>query len=227
MTEIELIPAATALLVRDGADGVETLMLRRNSKIAFGGMWVFPGGSVDPEDKRDTHEESARIAAVREIEEETQLQVDADHLVPWSYWEPPARPTQQGSGPIRRFATWFFACPAPAGDVTIDMGEIHEHRWLTPAAALDLRRQGEIEIVPPTWITLTQLSRHGSVEAAMTWARSAPTREFCTRPIGKDPMTLAWAGDEAYPGDGAGAAGDRNRLVMHESEWEYTTTLTD
>ena len=25
-------------------------MLRRNAKIDFGGMWVFPGGRIDPED---------------------------------------------------------------------------------------------------------------------------------------------------------------------------------
>lgn len=202
-------------------------MLRRNSKIAFGGMWVFPGGAVDEEDRRETHEESARVAAVREIEEETGLVADAEHLVPWSYWEPPARPAMQGSGKIRRFATWFFVCPAPGGEVAIDMGEIHEHRWLTPTAAFELRRNGEIEIVPPTWMTLMQLDRHDSVDAAIAWATSAPTREFCTRPIGKDPMTLAWAGDEAYPDDGAGGEGERNRLVMHDGEWEYQSTLPD
>ena len=39
-----LIPAATAIVVRDGDEGIEALMLRRNSKLAFaGGMWVFPG----------------------------------------------------------------------------------------------------------------------------------------------------------------------------------------
>ena len=46
------VPAATVILLRDGPDGLETLMLRRNSKLAFvGGMWVFPGGRVDPEDR--------------------------------------------------------------------------------------------------------------------------------------------------------------------------------
>ena len=46
-----LIQAATVILLRDGADGLETLMLRRNSKLAFvGGMWVFPGGRVDAQD---------------------------------------------------------------------------------------------------------------------------------------------------------------------------------
>ena len=42
-----LIPAATVVLVRDGDGGVEALMLRKNSKITFGGMWVFPGGKID------------------------------------------------------------------------------------------------------------------------------------------------------------------------------------
>ena len=38
------IPAATVVLLRDGDDGIELLMLKKNSKITFGGMWVFPGG---------------------------------------------------------------------------------------------------------------------------------------------------------------------------------------
>ena len=49
----EPIDAATVVVARDSADGVEVLMLRRNSKIYFGGMWVFPGGRVDPEDRAD------------------------------------------------------------------------------------------------------------------------------------------------------------------------------
>ena len=44
------IPAATVVLLRDGSEGVEVLMLKKNSKITFGGMWVFPGGKIDPED---------------------------------------------------------------------------------------------------------------------------------------------------------------------------------
>lgn len=46
--------AATVMLVRDGADGVEVFMLRRNPNSAFvGGVWVFPGGAVDPADTGD------------------------------------------------------------------------------------------------------------------------------------------------------------------------------
>ena len=42
----ELIPAATVVIMRDSESAIELLMLRKNSKVAFGGMWVFPGGAV-------------------------------------------------------------------------------------------------------------------------------------------------------------------------------------
>src|SRR5438876_6495650 len=49
--EQPLIPAATVVLLRDGTDGLETLLLRRNSKLEFaGGMWVFPGGRIGTAD---------------------------------------------------------------------------------------------------------------------------------------------------------------------------------
>lgn len=44
-------PAATVMLLRDGARGLEVCMLRRNLKSDFvGGAYVFPGGAVDPAD---------------------------------------------------------------------------------------------------------------------------------------------------------------------------------
>lgn len=72
----ELIPAATVLLLRDGADGVEKLM-RKNSRIVFRGFWVFPGGRIDPEDgsDQDAIPERARVTAAREAMEETALDV--------------------------------------------------------------------------------------------------------------------------------------------------------
>ena len=85
----EAVPAATAVLVRDGLDGVEVLMARRNSRLAFaGGAWVFPGGRVDPgdwdgepvTDLRDRRMlDAARRAAVREAAEETGAVIEADH----------------------------------------------------------------------------------------------------------------------------------------------------
>ena len=44
-------PAATLILLRDGASGPEVLMLQRTQSAAFlGGAYVFPGGSLDESD---------------------------------------------------------------------------------------------------------------------------------------------------------------------------------
>lgn len=44
--------AATVMLARDGASGVEVFMLRRNLNSDFvGGAYVFPGGAVDDHDR--------------------------------------------------------------------------------------------------------------------------------------------------------------------------------
>jgi len=44
--------ASTVVLLRDGTDGLEAYLLRRQRTMAFAaGMFVFPGGSVDPRDE--------------------------------------------------------------------------------------------------------------------------------------------------------------------------------
>jgi 8-oxo-dGTP pyrophosphatase MutT (NUDIX family) len=43
--------AATVMLLRDGAEGLEVFLLRRVAQMAFaGGMTAYPGGGVDPRD---------------------------------------------------------------------------------------------------------------------------------------------------------------------------------
>ncbi len=217
----EAIPAATVILLRDGPDGLETLMLRRNSKLEFaGGMWVFPGGRVDPEDHPDDGpdvEVAVRNAAVREAEEEAGLVVDPDALIPFSHWTPP-------KVAIKRFATWFFVARAPAGAITIDDGEIHESMWVRPADALRRRDEGEIELAPPTWLSLDRLATSATVDDALGEARSAEVESFVTA-IAKDPdgeLVAMWHGDAGYESGDASADGPRHRLVMAGSGgWRY------
>src|SRR5690606_34913593 len=148
------------ILVRDGHEGLEALLVRRNSNLVFhGGSWVFPGGRIDPGDysaeHSDDHESAAVAAAVREAQEEAGLVIPAATLRPFSHWTaPPGRP--------RRFATWFFLASAPDGDVATDGSEIDDHRWFTPAQALAARQAGEIELPPPTFVSLTRLGACGS-----------------------------------------------------------------
>src|SRR4051794_6398182 len=52
VTPAEPRHASTVVLMRDGADGLEAYLLRRQKTMAFAaGMYVFPGGSVDPRDE--------------------------------------------------------------------------------------------------------------------------------------------------------------------------------
>lgn len=216
--DLELIPAATVLLLRDGADDIEVLMVRRNSKIAFGGMWVFPGGRVD-DDELDPADPigSARRAAVREVEEETGLVISGDGLVEWSQWIPPKAAAMPTKGPRRRFSTWFFAVDAPDGEVAIDHGEIHDDVWISPTEAHRRHAAGEVELVPPTWITLWQLAQHRTVADALAWAADTPSRVFKTRSIQAKPPILAWSGDAEY---GDGSTG-RNRITLTANGWDY------
>jgi len=216
------IPAATVVLLRDAPSGVETLMLRRSSKLAFaGGAWVFPGGRIDPGDypsgapSTDDAEvaAAARAAAVRESMEEAGLAVDPSGLVWFAHWTP---------GPLaaRRFATWFFMARAPEGAVTIDDGEIREHLWIRPAEAIARREAGEIELIPPTWITLHQLADEPSVDAALTGALARDPQIYVTKIARVDGgIASVWQGDAAYDDGDATKPGPRNRLLMLDDGW--------
>jgi 8-oxo-dGTP pyrophosphatase MutT (NUDIX family) len=232
--EGEAIAAATVVPLRDvpqpdGSTALEVLMLRRNSTIAFGGTWVFPGGRVDPadEDAAALGDElaAARRAAAREALEEADLLVEPGAMVPLSHWTPP----EQGAlGSTKRFLTWFFLCRAPVGEagvVTIDGGEIHEDAWVRPAEMLARRDAGEIQLVPPTWVTLHHLARHATVDDALADAAAREPERFASRilqvPEGDRPLVLAWDGDVAYDGGPVDAPGPRHRLVMAEPAWRY------
>jgi len=196
-------------------------MLRRNSRGAFGGMWVFPGGQVDdadlPAHPAATDEiAAARRAAVREAEEEAGLRLDADALVVLSFWMPPPEAP-------RRFATWFFLCPAgDESDVVVDQREIREHQWLAPSAAIDLRQAGQIELAPPTFTTLWGLARFPDAASALQAAADRDPERFETHVArsrdGRLGATL-WAGDAGYEDHDMDRPGRRRRLVMDPAGW--------
>ncbi len=140
--------AASLLLLRDGADGLEVLMLRRAERVgdAGSGAAVFPGGLLDARD-RDAHAHcvgaddatlSARlglpeggldyaIAALRETFEEVDLLLasqpfDAAALQPWR------ERLQQGQAGMADFC-------ADTG-LQLDLRGLHYHsHWLTPPGA--------------------------------------------------------------------------------------------
>ncbi len=74
-TEVQIRQAATVMLVRDGDEGLEVFMLRRNLNSDFvGGAYVFPGGAVDPD---DSHRDLEAICeGLSDAEAATRLALD-------------------------------------------------------------------------------------------------------------------------------------------------------
>ena len=218
-----LIPAATVVLLRDGNGGVEVLMLKKNSKITFGGMWVFPGGKIDPEDypAADDVDAAARVAAARETEEEAGLSVSAEAFVQIAHWTPPP-------GPQKRFATWFFAAHISGDqDIAIDDGEIKEHAWIRPEDALAKHAAGEIDLVPPTWITLYHLSKYYPVSEVLSHFQQQGHKTYRTRVVkaASGDRVALWHGDAGYQTWDADVEGERHRLVMAQAGFRFENTV--
>lgn len=214
-----LIPAATVILLRDGASGPEVLMLRRNKSLkAFGGVWVFPGGRVDAADAPGADEITrARATAVRETSEETGLDISGEDFAVLSKWIPPVQEK-------RRFATWFFVARAPDMDVVIDDGEIHDFRWIGVKEAVELTPNAEMRIMPPTYVSLHSLMSFPDVETAIDGVHALEPELFETRFTQAEGgfMTL-WPGDCAYDSLDLSMSGQKRRLFAGAEHWDYQT----
>jgi hypothetical protein len=66
----------------------------------------------------------------------------------------------------------FFVTAAPEAQAVIHDGvELTEHLWLTPSRALEDYEKGKIGMVLPQIMTLEEISRFRTVEAAISSAR--------------------------------------------------------
>ncbi len=209
------IDAATVVIARDTRAGIEVLMLRKNSMILFGGMWVFPGGRVDAEDGAGATDalDAFRNAAKREAQEEAGIELSGCALKHFAHWlPPPIRPT--------RFSTHFFLTRAPEemAEIAIDGAEITEHAWVMPSTALRWRHEGEIEIATPTFVTLDWLRRYGTVQQVLD-SIEAPF-EYHTHITQTPEGSIAfYHGDVAYDLLDPNMPGPRRRANMLKSGW--------
>ncbi|MEU7930043.1 NUDIX hydrolase [Micromonospora echinofusca] len=225
--------AATVLLLRPAGDGFEVYLIRRVAAMAFGGMYAFPGGGVDPSDSQAhldwagptpagwgerlglTPEAAQAVvcAAAREVFEEAGvllagpdaqtvvgdvsgddweadrvaleqrrggfadllarrgLTLRSDLLLPWSRWITPEFEP-------RRFDTYFFVALLPEGQRTRDVsGEADHTLWVRPADALSRAAAGELTMLPPTLVSLSQVAAGGDLAGV---ARAAATRDAAT-----------------------------------------------
>ncbi|MCR9186994.1 MAG: NUDIX domain-containing protein [Halieaceae bacterium] len=213
-------PASTVVLLRDGPEGLETLLLKRNKALLFaGGYWVFPGGALEASDWEQAggdEERATRIAAAREAEEESGLKPAPDAMVLISHWTTPVVEP-------KRFSTWIYAAPVAAhAQVTIDGSEIHASRWLPVAQAVREHDAGELGVLPPTYITLCDIARYASVEELLRVERSRPPQavfpRFCH---GNGEVFVMFRGDAGYESGDGNRDGARHRAVLEDKRWRY------
>jgi 8-oxo-dGTP pyrophosphatase MutT (NUDIX family) len=213
-------PAATVVLIRDGAGGLETLMLKRNKALLFaGGVWVFPGGSLDLADWESSdgsEARAARIAAAREAQEESGLDIDADTMVQISHWTTPvAEP--------KRFYTWFFLALAPdEPEVVIDGSEIHDHSWMNVSEAIAAHESGDLGLFPPTIMTLRALQGYMTAEDAMIGiAARDPYDVFPVFASGGEEIQVFYRGDVSYDSGDPALRGASHRCILRDGVWHY------
>jgi 8-oxo-dGTP pyrophosphatase MutT (NUDIX family) len=168
----ETVPrlAATVIVLRGGATGLEVLLVKRNPEARFmGGAWVFPGGAVDRDEGQG--DAALRAAAVREVSEEAGIRLPApEELVPFSRWITPAQVKI-------RFDTWFYLAPLPPdAKPQVDGSEIVDARWYEPTRALQAMSEGELLLVFPTIKHLEQLSGFASADELLEHARRREIR---------------------------------------------------
>jgi 8-oxo-dGTP pyrophosphatase MutT (NUDIX family) len=214
-------PAATVVLVRDGVDGLEVLLAKRSSKLAFhGGAWVFPGGRIDPDDYAGAADDllgAARRAAAREAKEAAGVDVDSDALLHLSNWTTPEMSA-------KRFATWFFVGEVTGGEEVADGIETDRLHWFRPADAFAARDAGEIELAPPQYVTLLWLRDHGTVAAVMAAAAAGESVDYTPRFhfIEGGGAICVYNEDIAYDDLGRiDDPGPRHRLYLRDTAWEY------
>ena len=244
-TPAEPRDAATVVLLRDGVGEPEVYLLRRQTSMAFaGGMWVFPGGGVDPRDfddelvdrglwagpspaewarRLDCDEPMARAlvcAAVRETFEESgvllagptaeavvadttgeeweaqrvaletrelslttfledrSLVLRTDLLGAWSGWLTPVFEP-------RRYRTWFFVARLPEGQTARDVStESSSVAWLPAGEAVRQVEEGEIFMLPPTWLTCLEVAQHGHPDDVLDEARGRTIDMFIPEVVG-------------------------------------------
>lgn len=113
----------------------------------------------------DRHALLDRSVSLAELLGRRGLVLRADLLRPWSRWITPVMEP-------RRFDTRFFTAALPAGQRTRDVGgEASAVAWIEPSEALAGGRRGELALMPPTMVSLTELAACGTREAALTGPR--------------------------------------------------------
>ncbi len=145
------------------------------------------------------------------------VRIDLDAMEPFSRWITPTIET-------RRFDARFFLAAAPPHQVgKADGSETDRALFLSPRVALERHAAGDLALLPPTWMTLHQLSQARDVEEALALARASDTPALQPEVVqGAKGFTLCFPGDPAHSIATRALPGP-TRLTFQEGRWLNTT----
>jgi 8-oxo-dGTP pyrophosphatase MutT (NUDIX family) len=165
--------------------------------------------------KRDEYRREllAGTIAFVDVMRRERLRLALHELAYFAHWVTPEIET-------RRFDTRFFIARAPQGQTAVhDAGETTHSEWLAPLEAIERAQQGAISLPPPTWTTLSMLSRFVSIDAVLEWARSKPVPRVQPRFEKREDRTLLfYPGDPSYPAV-EGFDVSETRFVLENRRW--------
>ncbi len=174
---------------------LEVLLLKRTEEAKFmPGVWVFPGGAVDPGTATD--EAGYRACAVRELAEEAGIELaEAEELVLFSRWITPEVVS-------RRFDAWFFLALAPAHTPPA-AGRGRDHRGAAGSSRGRRSKShaaGELALAFPTVKQLESLLPHRTAEEAIAAHRDREVEPILPKVIGTpEEHRVVLPGDPDYP----------------------------
>lgn len=108
------LSGATAVILRDGADGAEILLVKRSDD----GAWSPVCGIVDPGE--DPH-----VTAIREASEEAGVEIAVERLA----WLNVTEPVVYANGDVTQYIDHTFRCRWLGGDPAPADGEASEARF--------------------------------------------------------------------------------------------------
>jgi 8-oxo-dGTP pyrophosphatase MutT (NUDIX family) len=189
---IPALPAASVLIVDDRPDLHVVIGRRRPGSAFVGGLIVFPGGGVDPEDGDEVARSrvpAASIpdldpvdaapflhAAIRETEEEVALDIAGPTPVDPNDFPHVGRMITP-VGPPRRYDTHFFLARYRGGTVVADRIELTDAWWERPGDILRRVDRGELDAILPTIAFLRSLSEYRNVADAFAATGCGERRE--------------------------------------------------
>jgi 8-oxo-dGTP pyrophosphatase MutT (NUDIX family) len=118
-----------------------------------------------------------RSSSLAELLARRGLVLRGDLLRPWAHWITPEIE-------VRRYDTRFFVAALPEGQHTRDVStESDRVLWIRPADAAEAARRGDMPMLPPTLVTLTELAAYDSVADVLAARREIRPRVPSARVI--------------------------------------------